>query len=191
MDNQSVVKAVPARSDRNAFLLQWSGKLELLKAIKEEGAFVESLIQALADVLEMDVGMCLNIITSKDTDEPPSVEYEIAYLMDSNGKLAKEHKEIIEGAKFGPTYTPNYFTKTWDIKLNSINIPTPGFGPDFFLPLRTKAIMDAGTFASPLILLDDTSDEVDLAQVSGTIVSEIIKVRPLYDKVSSQTDGVI
>ncbi len=182
---------IPARADRNAFLFQWAEKMSALEAIKEEKEFIESLMNALIDVLEMDVAICLELVTPKNPDEHPNVVYQITHLIDANGRLREKYENIVQGMRIERFYTPPYFSEIWDVVMNSINIPTPGFGPDFYLPLRTKTITNLGTFASPLILLDDTTEEVKLDSVSGIIRSEIMKVRPLYDQVSSQTGGVI
>lgn len=173
--------SVPARVDRNAFFLQWSEKMAQLEAIKEERKFLEFLTNALADVLEMDIGLCVELFETTGLVNAPDVGYRIIYLNDSKGVLAKEHPEIEDGFEIQRSSTHPYFNGVWGIKMNTFAEPIPGLGIDFYLPMRTKTVMDVGTFASPIILLDDSEVAVNLEAVTNTIRAETMRVRRLYD----------
>ena len=181
--------SVPARVDRNAFFLQWSEKMSELKKFKEERGFLEFLTNAMADVLQMDIGICIQLVKKTEL-AVADVGYKVVYIKDNKRRLSTNYPEIKTGMEIARAHVHPYFKSVWDIKMNTFAEPFPGLGIDFFMPMRIVTVINIGTFASPIILLDDSETAVDLSAITATIRAEAMKIRRLYDNVTTE-GGII
>ena len=182
---------VPARVDRNAFFLQWSEKMSELEKVKDKKRFLELVTESLADVLEMDIGICLELEeTKKILTQEPDVLYRVTYIRDTKSTLSIKHPEICLGMEVKKNLTHKYLKGVWSLKMNTYAETIPGVGADCCIPMKLKTVMNVGTFASHLILIDDSETAVDLTAVKSTLREEANKIRRLYNAIENGSNAV-